>query len=50
MKQCHSAGVSWRLALIEFLSTPGPDGKSPAVKVRKWVTPGSPSVVVSENY
>ena len=30
MKRCHSAGVSWRLALIEFLSTPGPDGKSPA--------------------
>ena len=22
--------MSWRLALIEFLSTPGPDGKSPA--------------------
>ena len=30
MKRCHSAGVSWRLALIEFLSTPGPDGKSPS--------------------
>ena len=30
MKRHHSAGVSWQLALIEFLSTPGPDGKSPA--------------------
>ena len=30
MHRCYSAGVSWRLALIEFLSTPGPDGKSPA--------------------
>ena len=30
MCRCCSAGVSWRLALIEFLSTPGPDGKSPA--------------------
>ena len=30
MKRCHSADVSWRLGLIEFLSTPGPDGKSPA--------------------
>ena len=29
VKRCHSAGVSWRLALTEFLSTPGPDGKSP---------------------
>ena len=28
MKRCHSTGVSWQLALIEFLSTPGPDGKS----------------------
>ena len=30
MKRCHSAGVSWRLALIEFLSTLEPDGKSAA--------------------
>ena len=30
MHRCYSAGVHWRLALIEFLSTPGPDGKSPA--------------------
>ena len=30
MHRYYSAGVSWRLALIEFLSTPGPDGKSPA--------------------
>ena len=30
MHRCCSAGVSWRLALIEFLSTPSPDGKSPA--------------------
>ena len=30
MHRCYSAGVSWILALIEFLSTPGPDGKSPA--------------------
>ena len=30
MCRCYSAGVSWRLALIEFLSTPGPDRKSPA--------------------
>ena len=30
MHRCYSAGVSWRLALIEFLSNPGPDGKSPA--------------------
>ena len=30
MRRCCSAGVSWRFALIEFLSTPGPDGKSPA--------------------
>ena len=30
MHRCYTAGVSWRLALIEFLSTPGPSGKSPA--------------------
>ena len=30
MKHCHSIGVSWRLAFIEFLSTPSPDGKLPA--------------------
>ena len=30
MCRCYSAGVSWMVALIEFLSTPGPDGKSPA--------------------
>ena len=30
MHRCYSAGVSWRLALIEFLSIPGPDGKSSA--------------------
>ena len=30
MRRCYSAGVCWRLVLIEFLSTPGPDGKSPA--------------------
>ena len=30
MHRCYSAGVSWRLALIEFLSTRGPDRKSPA--------------------
>ena len=30
MKRFHSTGVSWRLALIEFLSTPRPEGKSPA--------------------
>ena len=30
MRRCYSTGVSWRLALIEFLSAPGPDGKSPA--------------------
>ena len=29
MHRCYGAGVSWRLALIEFLSAPGPDGKSP---------------------
>ena len=28
MKWCHNAGVSWRLAAVEFLSTPGPDEKS----------------------
>ena len=30
MHRRYSAGMSWRLALIEFLSTPGPDGRSPA--------------------
>ena len=29
MRRCHSVGVSWRLAPIEFLSTLEPDGKSP---------------------
>ena len=29
LHRCCSVGVSWRLALIEFLSTPGPDGKTP---------------------
>ena len=28
MKQCDSAGVHWRIALLEFLCTPGPDGVS----------------------
>ena len=30
MRRRYTAGVSWRLALIEFLSTPGPSGKSQA--------------------
>ena len=29
MKRCESAGVYWRIALFEFLCTPGPDGVSP---------------------
>ena len=28
MKRCDSAGVHWRIALLEFLCTPGPDGES----------------------
>ena len=28
MKRCDSAGVHWRIALLEFLCTPGPDGLS----------------------
>ena len=28
MKRCDSAGVHWRIALLEFLCTPGPDGVS----------------------
>ena len=30
MKHCNSAGVHWRIALLEFLCTPGPDGHSPS--------------------
>ena len=30
MKHCDSAGVHWRIALLEFLCTPGPDGISPS--------------------
>ena len=30
MKCCDSAGVHWRIALLEFLCTPGPDGISPS--------------------
>ena len=30
MKRCDSAGVHWRIALLEFLCTPGPDGVSPS--------------------
>ena len=30
MKRCDSAGVHWRIVLLEFLCTPGPDGKSPS--------------------
>ena len=30
MKRCDSAGVHWRIALLEFLCTPGPDGISPS--------------------
>ena len=30
MKRCYSGSVSWRLALIKFLSTPDPDGWSAA--------------------
>ena len=30
MKRCHSAGVSWTLALIKFLAIPGLDRKSPS--------------------
>ena len=29
MKCCDSAGVHWRIALLEFLCTPGADGVSP---------------------
>ena len=29
MKCCYSASVHWRLALLEYLCTPGPCGKSP---------------------
>ena len=28
MKRCDSAGVHWRIALLEFLCTPGPGGES----------------------
>ena len=30
MKRCDSAGVHWRIALLEFLCTLGPDGESPS--------------------
>ena len=30
MKCCDSAGIHWRIALLEFLCTPGPDGTSPS--------------------
>ena len=30
MKCCFSASVHWRLALLEYLCTPGPNGKSPS--------------------
>ena len=30
MKRCDSAGVHWRIALLQFLCTPGPDGESPS--------------------
>ena len=30
MKRCDSAGVHWRIALLEFLCTPGPDDASPS--------------------
>ena len=30
MKCCYSASVHWRLALLKYLCTPGPNGKSPS--------------------
>ena len=30
IKRCDSAGVHWRIALLEFICTPGPDGVSPS--------------------
>ena len=30
MKCCYSASVHWRLALLEYLCTPGPSDKSPS--------------------
>ena len=30
MKYCYSASVHWRLALLEYLCTPGPNGISPS--------------------
>ena len=30
MKHCYSASVHWRLALLEYLCTPGPSGKLPS--------------------
>ena len=30
MKHCYSASVHWRLALLEYLCTPGPSRKSPS--------------------
>ena len=30
MKRCDSTGVHWRIALLDFLCTPGPDGESPS--------------------
>ena len=30
MKCCFSASVHWRIALLEYLCTPGPSGKSPS--------------------
>ena len=30
MKCCNSAGVHWHIALLQFLCTPGPDGRSPS--------------------
>ena len=30
MKCCYSASVHWRIVLLEYLCTPGPNGKSPS--------------------
>ena len=35
MKRCDSTGVHWRIALLEFLCTPGPDGVSPSLMGRQ---------------
>ena len=49
MKRCYSASVHWRIALLEYLCTPGPDRQSPSQLMCRQFRGIMPMVTCSTN-